>query len=271
MPVNTFSPSPELQFALAIAKQAGAAIVKARSALNIQFKDGHELVTQADVEADTIIRNAIQQAWPNHAILSEELAPEQSATHEHLWIVDPIDGTVNYAHQHPNVGISIAYYRNGSAYASVVHNPFLNETFYAQKNAGAWLNEEPIQCAQTGELKRALVATGFPYVKNDLPLLMARLHTVLEHCADVRRLGSAALDICWLACGRLDVYYETVKVWDFAAAQLIAREAGVRFGHIFPLQADQNPELVGDNLLFSVPALFDDVQHLLQQAETNLT
>src|SRR5690606_41642774 len=99
---------------------------------------------------------------------------------------------------------------------------------------------------------------------------MARLQRVLESCADVRRIGSAALDICWLACGRLDAYYETVQLWDFAAAQLIAREAGVRFGHIHTLPEGVNPELCGENLLFSVPALFAPLQQLLQQADRSV-
>ncbi len=258
--------SPELSFAIATARAAGEAIMAARHQLDIQFKGGHELVTQADVEADGIIRQAIQQQFPDHRILSEELAPDQASETEHLWIVDPIDGTVNYAHQHPNVAISIAYYHRGTAVAAVVHNPFLQETFYAGAGTGAFLNGHPIRCAGTDELKRALVATGFPYVKDNLPLLMRRLQAVLSECADIRRIGSAALDICWLACGRLDAYYETVQVWDFAAAQLIAREAGVSFGHIHDLPAGTNPELCGEHLLFSVPALFEPLRTLLRNA-----
>lgn len=263
--------SAELTFAIATARRAGEAIMATRNRLDIQFKGGHELVTQADVEADQIIRSAIQQQFPGHDILSEELAPDQVTGSAHLWIVDPIDGTVNYAHQHPNVAISIAYYHQGQAVAAVVHNPFLQETFYASAGGGAFLNGQPIRCAATGELKRALVATGFPYVKDNLPLLMRRLQAVLSECADVRRIGSAALDICWLACGRLDAYYESVQVWDFAAAQLIAREAGVRSGHIHDLPEDRNPQLCGDNLLLSVPALFMPLQRLLQQADATAT
>lgn len=262
--------SSELQLALQAAEAAGKAIMAARDQLDIQFKGGHELVTQADVEADRVIRSAISAAFPQHQILSEELAPQQTTSAADLWIVDPIDGTVNYAHQHPNVGISIAYYRHGQAQAAVVHNPFLQETFYAEAGAGAFLNGQRIHCAATTELKRALVATGFPYVKDNLPLLLARLERVLENCADVRRIGSAALDICWLACGRLDAYYETVQLWDFAAAQLIAREAGVRFGHIHTLPEGVNPELCGENLLLSVPALFAPLQQLLQQADRSV-
>ncbi len=130
--------SAELTFAIVTARRAGEAIMATRNRLDIQFKGGHELVTQADVEADQIIRSAIQQKFPGHDILSEELAPDQVTGSAHLWIVDPIDGTVNYAHQHPNVAISIAYYHQGQAVAAVVHNPFLQETFYASAGGGAF-------------------------------------------------------------------------------------------------------------------------------------
>ena len=109
-------------------------------------------------------------------------------------------------------------------------------------------------------------ATGFPYEIDNLALLMRRLEHVLAHCADIRRLGSAALDICWVACGRLDGYYESVKPWDFAAAQLIAREAGACFGHIQALNEEMNPQLCGDNILISAPSLFKPLQALLADA-----
>ncbi|MDF1761989.1 MAG: inositol monophosphatase family protein, partial [Oleibacter sp.] len=199
--------------------------------------------------------------------LSEELNPNQLTDAEHLWIIDPIDGTVNFAHQHSQVAVSIAYYFKGKAQVGVVHNPFTGETFYACKGMGAYINDTVIQCAKTNELRRALIATGFPYVKDHLPKLMRRLETVLTQCADIRRIGSAALDICWVACGRLDGYYESVQPWDFAAAQLIAREAGAQFGHIHPLPEFNNPELQGEDIIVCVPELFDQLQSLLEQAD----
>ncbi|MCD8522982.1 MAG: inositol monophosphatase [Saccharospirillaceae bacterium] len=253
--------------ALQLARQAGEAISRQRHQLDIQFKQGTELVTQADVAADQIIRDGILARFPHHQILSEELSPDHPTDSEHLWIIDPIDGTVNYAHLHPQVAISIAYYHHGEAQVAVVHNPFMGETFSAIHGLGARLNERPIHCAATQDMRRALIATGFPYEKHDIPRLMQRLQAVLTQCADMRRLGSAALDICWVACGRLDGYYETVKPWDFAAAQLIAREAGVQFGHIHPLAEGLNPQLIGENILLAVPALFSPLQQLLQQAD----
>ncbi len=258
---------PSAEFILSLARQAGEVIARLRNQLRVEFKGGHELVTQADLAADQLIRDSIQAAFPTHRILSEELAPDTSTEAEHLWVIDPIDGTVNYAHQHPQVAISIAYFRGNKAQLAVVHNPFLNETFFAHRGQGARLNDQPIHCAETTDLQRAIIATGFPYQKDDLPQLMRRLTSILGHCADVRRLGSAALDICWVACGRMDGYYETVKPWDSAAARLIASEAGAMCGHIHPLPDGANEELFSQGILIAVPALFRPLQTLLQRAD----
>lgn len=263
------SNQPDKDFILRLAQEAGDVISALRSQLSIDFKGGHELVTQADVAADQLIRERIQQHFPDHAILSEELAPDTDQQAEHLWVIDPIDGTVNYAHQHPQVAISIAYFHNREAKLAVVHNPFLSETFHAQRGQGALLNDAQIHCAATSEMKRAIVATGFPYQKPDLAQLMQRLSLILGSCADVRRLGSAALDICWVACGRLDAYYETVKPWDSAAARLIALEAGAQCGHIHDIPDGENPELWSKDILVTVPALFDALQALLRKADSD--
>lgn len=255
-----------LTLALRLAKKAGDLIAKQRSTLAVTFKDGVELVTQADVAADKLITEGIHKNYPEHVILSEELNPDQLTDAEHLWVIDPIDGTVNFAHKHPQVAISIAYYHKGKARIAVVHNPFLNETFHARLGRGARLNDLPIRCSNKTELSRSLIATGFPYVRDDLPLLMRRLESVLSHCADIRRIGSAALDICWVACGRLDGYYESVKPWDFAAAQLIAREAGATFGHIHDLADNINFELCGDNIIIANPAIYPLLRKILQEA-----
>lgn len=260
--------SQELSLALKLAKQAGELISEQRKSLQISFKGDVELVTQADVAADKLITNGIVSTYPDHAILSEELNPNLTdELPDHLWIIDPIDGTVNFAHQHYQVAISIAYYYKGCAQVGVVHNPFTEETFHAEAGQGAWLNDQPIQCSDQSDLQRALVATGFPYVCNDMDKLIARIRSVLENCADLRRLGAAALDICWVACGRMDAYYENVQPWDMAAAQLIAREAGATFGHIYELPLNANRELVSKDVLISTPACFEGIKSLLQQAD----
>ncbi|WP_420592372.1 inositol monophosphatase family protein [Bacterioplanoides sp.] len=262
---------PATSFLIQLAQQAGDLIQSQRQQLDIQFKGegATELVTQADVAADQFITEQILQHYPNHQILSEELSPELSFDAEHLWVVDPIDGTVNYAHDHRQVAVSIAYFYQGQVESAAVYNPFDNEMFSATRGQGAQLNAKPIRCAGKNELRRAIIATGFPYQKDDLSKLTNRLHHILSHCADIRRLGSAALDICWVACGRLDGYYETVKPWDFAAAQLIATEAGASFGHIYP-PAD-NPQLDGNNILVANSGLYPELQQLLRNADQELS
>jgi len=258
---------PSCQFITHLIKQAGQLIVQQRHQLQVQFKgeSASELVTQADLAADQLITDTIRQHFPDHQILSEELAPDTTTDSPHLWVIDPIDGTVNYAHQQPQVAVSIAYFYRGVVETGAVYNPFSDELFIAQRGQGAQLNHQPIRCNDKTELRRALVATGFPYIKQELPMLMRRLNTVLEHCADIRRCGSAALDICWVACGRLDAYYESVKPWDFAAAQLIATEAGARFGHIYV--PDGNSQLEGDNILCAGQTLFEPLRQLLIRAD----
>ena len=255
---------PTLNFIADVAQEAGHLIAHLRDKLDISFKDGKELVTQADLAADERIRKRLQEAFPDHALLSEELAPDADKSARHLWVIDPIDGTVNFAHQHSQVAVSIAYYFEGNARLAVVFNPFTHEMFTAEAGKGAWLNGQPLHCSVTVEMKRALIATGFPYHKDNTAELIHRLGIILQNCADIRRLGSAALDICWVACGRLDGYYETVKPWDFAAAQLIAREAGASFGHFSPVPDGENPQLWGEDILISNPLLFAGLKNLLQ-------
>ena len=262
-----------LDFARGLAENAGDLIVgmRAHSRLNVQFKQDIELVTDADLASDKLITDAIAKAYPDHQILAEESNPDLSSVQYNetpLWIIDPIDGTVNYAHHHPQVAVSIAYSVKGRVQVAVVYNPFQGEMFCAIRNQGAWLNDQPLTCSQTQQLDKAIIATGFPYDKRKvLPQLMRRLHKVLDQVADVRRLGSAALDICWVAQGRLDAYYESVSPWDFAAAQLIAKEAGAKVGHFIQPPKDVPAELFGEHLLSSNPDLYEQLHTILNSAQ----
>jgi len=252
-----------LAFTRDLAIQAGQLIRKRRESgrLERNFKGGVELVTDADLAAEKLIKTALQASHADDAILAEETAdrPTGDTLLGPLWVIDPIDGTVNYAHDHNMVAVSIAWYDKGEAQIGVVYNPFLNECFTAIRGQGAWLNDEPITVSGKTEIGRALVATGFPYQKEGREELVQRLGRALSCCADVRRLGSAALDICWVACGRLDAYYETVSPWDSAAAQLVAREAGARLGRFKPTESDLPEELQGRHWLISTPGVYDDL------------
>ncbi len=261
-----------LDFARSVAREAGGLIVEEqqRAGLNREFKQGRELVTEADLKADLLICERISQAFPEHRILSEESSPDLANAHrspQPVWIIDPIDGTVNFAHGHRQCAVSIALANEGRMELGAVYNPFTDEMFSALRGRGAHLNGESIAVNGETELARALIATGFPYRKSGLEPLIRRLDAVLHHCADIRRLGSAALDICWVACGRLDGFYESLSLWDFAAAGLIAREAGANYGHFSDLPPGAHPEFHNEDIVIANDALFEPLCKLLADAE----
>ncbi|HJO95239.1 MAG TPA: inositol monophosphatase family protein, partial [Victivallales bacterium] len=235
--------------------------------LILDYKNGIELVTSADIMSDKLIREEIYKHYPEHKIYSEEFIQDDLSDDffvEPLWIIDPIDGTVNYAHGHYQVAISIAFAYGGQLKTGVVYNPFLNETFTGIRDKGSWLNGVNVNCSKTKDLKRAIIGTGFPYEKDDIGLLLRRIEALLRNCQGTRRLGSAALDICWVASGRLDGYYETIKLWDFAAAYVIARESGARLGNI-NLSANNLPrEFNGNDFIVENPDIYDQLVNILK-------
>lgn len=255
-------------FTESLAKEAGQLIKTLRETGDIEstYKDQHELVTSADVAADKLIISSIQQHYPEHRILSEETYTDRSQTqnlHQPIWIIDPIDGTVNYAHGHHMVAVSIAFAVEGEVQVGVVYNPFLDELYSATRTHTATLNGQAIQVSKQQQLRKSLIATGFPYDKRTVPEIVARVETVLMHCQDVRRLGSAALDICWVACGRLDGYFESLSPWDFAAARLIALRAGACCGHFNPVPEQVPACIYGEDILITNPQIYDALDTLL--------
>ncbi|QJQ96692.1 MULTISPECIES: inositol monophosphatase family protein [Halomonadaceae] len=260
-----------LEIAVRIAQQAGQHIVEARQdrRFSQRYKHGSELVTDVDVAVDTMIAEQLDEHFAGEARLTEELSPEREVLDQPgpLWVIDPIDGTVNFAHGLPHVAVSIAWVENGKTQLGVVHAPFLNETFTAIRGEGAYLNGERIRVAQAESLARSLVATGFPYRRDGRAPLMRRVAAVLAHCQDIRRNGSAALDLCNVACGRLDAYYESVSPWDFAAGLLIAREAGARTGHLYPCPKGIPVDLYGENIIASAPDIHGELASLLKRAD----
>lgn len=251
-----------------IARLAGAKIKELRdsNALTEDMKYGVELVTNADLVSNDIIKSEISKLWPGHEFLSEEDTERSYTLDKPTWIIDPIDGTVNFANGHFMAAISIAYAENYKVRAGVVYNPFLDELFYAAENSGAFLNGRRIYVKDVTGLKTCLVATGFPYVKNadDVHEIFIRMERLLPNIGDFRRLGSAALDICWVACGRLQCYYEGhLNSWDVAAARLIAKEAGAAIGY-FREPHDTLPDTIRcENLVVSSPGVFEELKSLL--------
>ncbi|GAB2799806.1 inositol-1-monophosphatase [Halomonas shantousis] len=263
--------SERLAEAVRIAELAGQRILEARQTQDFahHYKENSELVTEADVAVDRLIAGELDKHFHDEARLTEELSPDRDILLDGgaLWIVDPIDGTVNFAYGHPHVAVSIAWAKGGKVRLGVVHAPFLGETFTAVRGEGAMLNGKPIRTSEVDDLSLSLVGTGFPYRRDGRTPLLRRLTAVLGQCRDIRRNGSAALDLCNVACGRLDAYYESVSPWDFAAGLLIAREAGARTGHLYDVPDRLPADLYGENLLVTAPSLFAPLRKLLERAD----
>lgn len=186
-----------------------------------------DLVTEADTESEKIIIETIKTAFPDHEILAEE-SGLNSGEADHRWIIDPLDGTTNFSHQLGIFSISIAFVLNGEIVLGIVLNPVSGELFTGEKNKGAFLNGQPIRTSSVLSVAESLLVTGFPYnFKELLDPIMSRFTGCLKASQGVRRLGSAAIDLCYVACGRFDGFWEqNLKPWDTAAGVLISKEAG---------------------------------------------
>jgi myo-inositol-1(or 4)-monophosphatase len=194
-----------------------------------QKNSAFNLVTQADTEAEKLITGILKEGLPGSSILAEESYYSEDINKEKLWIVDPLDGTNNFAHGIPQFSVSIAYAESGQVKAGVVFDINRNELFCAEEGAGAFLNEKRISVSERKNLTEAIVSTGFYYDRGELvdKTLLAVKHLLKANVHGIRRFGSAALDLCWVACGRFDAYFEyTLSPWDYAAGMLIIREAG---------------------------------------------
>lgn len=191
-------------------------------------KEKNNLVTEADLLSERAIVSYIRNKFPTHEILSEEKYRQADLKSPHLWIIDPLDGTNNYAHTIPHFCISVAYAQSGEVIAGVVCDPIRKEFFHAEKEKGAFLNEKKIKVSLTKDISSSIIATGFYYDRGEI--MEKTLHSIYalfkSNIRGIRRMGSAALDLCWVACGRYDGYFEyKLSPWDFAAGMLIVKEA----------------------------------------------
>lgn len=212
------------------ATEAGAAELKRffNGSYAIRNKEGlNNLVTDADEAADKAIINVIKTEFPSHGIVSEE-SREIVSESEYKWIIDPIDGTVNFANNIPICCVSIGLEKNGKMLMGAVFNPIMNEFFLAEKGKGATLNGVEIHVSNKSEVLRSCLVTGFPYTYLDEPNGPIQVfERLIRKGVPVRRLGSAATDLCWVAAGRFDGFYEhQLNAWDSAAGFLIVEEAG---------------------------------------------
>tara|TARA_R110002096_G_scaffold87831_2_gene201431 strand:- start:3015 stop:3827 length:813 start_codon:yes stop_codon:yes gene_type:complete len=205
----------------------------------INLKGKNDLVTDADLASEKKIIEVIKATFPNDLILAEESSHYKSLPSERIWIIDPIDGTTNFAHGFPVYCVSIALWENGEAKVGLVHEVAHDELFWAVEGQGAWFNDKKIKISGITEPSESLIGTGFPYNNLDLVENYLKLFKVMmDKTHGVRRPGSAAWDLCNVACGRIEGFYEYgLSPWDVAAATLIIKEAG---GIIFDWKGEQN-------------------------------
>lgn len=230
--------------------------------IGIHHKGEINIVTDVDIACQRRIIELIEKQYPDDAIIAEEKENTFDET-RNKWIVDPLDGTTNYAHGYPFFCTSIAYEVKGEVVAGVVYNPIFKELFSAQKGEGASFNGEKIQVSGINDMKQALLSTGFPY---DLPTStknnISHFVNFLYHAQAVRRDGSAALNLCYVACGRFDAHWEMkLNPWDMAAGVLIVKEAG---GSVTDFQGEKF-NIYGDELLASNGLLHDRLLQVLKE------
>lgn len=255
--------SPFAAAALAIVEEGGA-IMRANHARphTVRHKGRIDLVTETDFAIEAFLKERLAPLTPEAAFLAEESA-ESLDLPDTCWIIDPVDGTTNFAHGLPLTVISVAYRREGELVLGIVNAPLLGECYVAEKGKGAWRNGEHIAVSAVESCENALVATGFPYdIASRTDEILDRLRPVLAACQGVRRCGAAALDLAWTACGRFDAYYEDgLKPWDMAAGALLVREAGGRVTGM-----DGSPLVIGTHVLASNGLLHEAMKELLSKA-----
>ena len=234
---------PMLNIAVKAARLAGAVINRASldiEKVQVESKGVNDFVTEVDKHAEAVIVDTLLAAYPGHGILAEESGRELGAKDsEFLWIIDPLDGTTNFIHGFPQYAVSIALAWRGVVQQAVVYDPNRNDLFYASRGRGAFLNDRRLRVSKRLRLADALVGTGFPFRKGDnFKRYMKMFEEISQQCAGLRRPGAASLDLCYVAAGWYDGFFETgLSPWDIAAASLIITEAGGLIGN-FSGEAD---------------------------------
>ena len=251
---------PMLNIATRTARQAGDLIrryVGDVDKVRIQLKDANDFVSEVDKQAEREIIQALRRAYPDHSILGEESGKHGDETAEYQWVIDPLDGTTNFLYGLPHFAVSIGLKQRGRLFLGVIYDPLRDEMFAAVRGDGATLNNRKIRVSSRLSLDNALLATGVPFRANqNLDLYLETLRVLVPGTAGVRRFGSAALDLAWVACGRYDGFWELgLQEWDLAAGALIIQEAG---GLVGDLQGG-NEHLVHGNLLAANPKVFKEM------------
>jgi myo-inositol-1(or 4)-monophosphatase len=234
---------PMLNIAIKAARTAGAIINRASldlERIQVNTKAPNDFVTEVDQAAEAAVIDTLLAAYPGHGILAEESGSARGARDsEYVWIIDPLDGTTNFIHGLPTYAVSIALSFRQQIQQAVVYDPARNDLFYATRGRGAYLNDKRLRVSKRTRMAEALIGTGFPFRKgDDLAQYMRILETVMKGCAGVRRPGAAALDLCYVAAGWYDGFFESgLSPWDVAAGSLLVSEAGGLVGN-FTGEAD---------------------------------
>ncbi|MGL6070383.1 inositol monophosphatase family protein [Craterilacuibacter sp.] len=255
---------PMLNIAVKAARRAGSVIQRASHNIDIirvEKKSANDFVTDVDRAAEQAIIDVIHEAYPTHAILAEESGAKGMGTSEYEWIIDPIDGTTNFLHGHSQYAISIALAHKGQVIEAVVYDPSRNDLYTASRGVGAFLNERRIRVSKRIQLNECLIATGFPVVDQSMiDTYLAILKDVIAKTAGARREGAASLDLCNVACGRMDGFFEfNLKPWDIAAGSLIVQEAG---GIVTDMQGEQEWLQTGD-IVAASPKVLAQLLHII--------
>jgi myo-inositol-1(or 4)-monophosphatase len=248
---------PHLNIAVSAARSAGRVIMRHFNQveqLTVKSKSRNDFVTEVDHAAEQEIVQVIRRAYPDHAILAEESGADGDS--DSVWIIDPLDGTTNYLHGLPQFAVSIALQQKDKLEHAVVYNPWSQELYTASRGQGAQLDGRRIRVSKARTLDGSLIGSGFPFRQNqNLDVYLPMMRHVMENTAGIRRAGSAALDLAYVAAGRLDGFWEFgLQPWDIAAGMLLISEAG---GHITDLTSDDADPLKTGNVLAGSPKVFD--------------
>ena len=228
---------PMLNIAVKAARAAGAIINRAAldvDLLKVNTKNPNDFVTEVDLAAERVIIETLLEAYPGHGILAEESGRSHGARDsDYVWIIDPLDGTTNFIHGLPTYAVSIALSCRNQVQQAVVYDPARNDLFFASKGRGAFLNDRRLRVSKRIRMSESLIGTGFPFRKGDnLARYMKMMEAVMSQCAGLRRPGAAALDLCYVAAGWYDGFFETgLNPWDVAAGSLMITEAGGLIGN----------------------------------------
>jgi myo-inositol-1(or 4)-monophosphatase len=252
-----------LDFAKDLAEQAGQLLKDGLGrARDIRFKGEADLVTEMDLASENLIIHAIQTHFPSHAILAEESGATGHTQNGYRWVIDPLDGTVNYAHGVPLFCVSIGLEKDGVPLLGVIHAPVLQETYWAQRGQGAFLNGTRLQVSGQTRLEHALLVTGFPHELGRSPETLNTFGAFVDASQAVRRLGSSAIDLAWVAAGRFDAFWEPrLMPWDVCAGIVLVEEAGGRVTNF-----DGSPFATNDKrIIASNGHLHNSLLHVMTQ------